>query len=90
MSWSVSAIGKPAAVATKLAADFARIKCTEPEETIKNSVAVAVAAGLAVYPANTVVRVEANGSQSTPDFHKQTEIQNNLSVKLEPVYGFVE
>src|SRR5436305_369581 len=39
MSWSASAIGKPTAVAAKLAKDFAQVKCTEPEETIKQGVA---------------------------------------------------
>lgn len=90
MSWSVSRVGKPAAVAAILAADFAKIKCQEPEETIKNNVAAAVAAGLAVYPSNLVVRVEANGSQWAPDSTKPEEKQNSLSVKIECLGGFVD
>lgn len=87
MSWSVSAMGKPAAVATKLAADFARIKCTEPEESIKNTVASAVATGLAAFPPNQAVSVEASGSQSSSN---PGEATNSLSVSLKPLWGFVE
>lgn len=90
MSWSVAAIGKPAAVAAKLEKDFANIQCLEPEQSIKNAVASAIAAGLAVFPPNAAVRVEASGSQYVPDSRKLGELQNQLSVKLEPLYGFVE
>lgn len=90
MSWSVNAIGKPAAVAAKLAKDFANIKCIEPEESIKNQVAATIAVALSVYPPTVVVNVAANGSQFTPDSTKPSELQNTLTVKLEPMYGFVE
>ena len=86
MSWGVLAVGKPAAVATNLAIDFAKNKCVEPEETIRQHVAAALAAGLAVAPPNIAVRVEASGSQGTVD----GGIRNTLSVKMEAVYGFVE
>lgn len=90
MSWSVAVVGKPAAVAAKLAADIARIKCVESEETIKNAVGAAVAAALAAFPPGLAVRVEAAGSQWAPDPTKPAELQNSLSVKLEPIHGFVE
>lgn len=90
MSWSVNAIGKPAAVAAKLAKDFAGIKCTEPEETIKNKVAEAIAVGLAAFPAGMAVRVEASGSQYVPDAGSPAQAQNQLRVELMPLYGFVE
>ena len=91
MSWSVSAIGKPAAVATKLAEDLKRITCMEPEETIKNTVASAIASALDAFPPNSAVRVDASGSQSCPDSSKAPkEVSNQLSVKIEPIYGFVE
>lgn len=90
MSWSVSRVGKPAAVAAALAKDFAAIKCSEPEETIKNSVATAVAAGLAAFPPSLAVKVVASGSQYSPDSTKPNEKQNQLSVVLEPIHGFVE
>ena len=90
MSWSVQAIGKPAAVAAKLAKDFANIKCAEPEETIKNKVAEAVAAGLAVFPPTMAVSVTASGSQLAPDSKQPNELQNQLKIELTPLYGFIE
>ncbi|TAK86728.1 MAG: hypothetical protein EPO20_06330 [Betaproteobacteria bacterium] len=89
MSWSVAAIGKPSAVAEKLAAQFANIKCSEPEETIKSNVASAIAVALNAFPPSSAVRVEAHGSQST-DLGKPGIATNSLSVKIEPIYGFVE
>lgn len=91
MSWSVNAVGKPAAVAAKLAIDFSRITCSEPEQTIKNHVAESVAVALAVFPPNYAVRVLASGSQGCPDSSKAPEEKyNQLSVSIEPIYGFVE
>jgi len=89
MSWSVSAIGKPAAVAAKVAAAFAGIKCMEPEDTIKNSVASAVEAALKAFPETSAVRVEASGSQST-DGKQPGVAVNQLSVKIDPLWGFCE
>ncbi|OHC35503.1 MAG: hypothetical protein A2Y50_09090 [Pseudomonadales bacterium RIFCSPLOWO2_12_59_9] len=89
MSWSVSAIGKPSAVAEKLASQFAAIKCMEPEETIKNHVASAVAVALKAFPASYAVKVDASGSQSTS--HAEPGVASNqLSVKIEPLWGFCE
>lgn len=91
MSWSVSAFGKASAVATKVAEDFARIKCSEPEETIKTAVASAVATALAAFPPNYVVRVDASGSQSCPDSSKApNEKTNQLKVEVAPIWGFLE
>lgn len=86
MSWSVSAIGKASAVAAKIAADIERQKCMEPEEAIKKSVASALAAALAAFPEGSAVKVEASGSQSATG----AKATNNLSVSLQPLYGFVE
>lgn len=90
MSWSVMAIGRPAAVAASVAKTTAAIKCVEPEETIKNAIAGAIATALGAFPPTYAVRVEASGSQSTPDHTKPAEISNSLSVKIEPIWGFVE
>lgn len=89
MSWSVVGMGKARALAAKLEGDFARSKCAEPEETVKNLVASAVAKALAAFPPDHVVRVEASGSQLQPDHAKQ-EFNNNLKVEIAPVWGFVE
>lgn len=90
MSWSVSAVGKPAAVAAKLAADFARITCNEPEASIKNNTATSIASALAAMPGSCAVQVEASGSQYVPDASKPEVAINTLSVKIVPLYGFVE
>ena len=90
MSWSVIAVGRTSAVVAKLAKDFSSIKCSEPEETIKNTVAVAITAALDAFPTSTAVRVEASGSQYCPDSTKPNEKFNQLTVKLEPLYGFIE
>ena len=87
MSWSVLAVGKPSAVAAKLEKDFTAYKCSEPEETIRQSVAMAVSTALAAFPEASAVRVDASGSQSQGADGKAT---NTLSVKIEPLYGFVE
>jgi hypothetical protein len=87
MSWSLQRIGKPAVVAVKVAEDVARIKCSEPEESIKNLIGSAISKALAAFPEGMPVRVEASGSQSSsgPD-----QAANSLSVKIEPIWGFLE
>jgi hypothetical protein len=87
MSWSVSATGKAAAVAAKVAADLSKIKCAEPEETIKNAVGSAIAAGLAVFPPDVPVKVSASGSQSD---RGSGQLTNQLSVDMQPIWGFIE
>ncbi len=87
MSWSVSAIGKPAAVAAKLEKDFQQYKCAEPEETIKAKVSEVVAFALAAYPESSAVKVMASGSQGTVTDGKAT---NSLAVYIENIYGFSE
>jgi hypothetical protein len=82
MSWSVKAVGRASAVAEKLALNFAQIQCSEPEETIKNRVAEAVAAALGAFPRDKAVLVEASGHQS--------EQVNTLNVKIDPLWGFVD
>ena len=90
MSWSVSAVGKPQAVAAKLAKDLSSIKCVEPEETIKNAVAQILGTALAAFPPGMAVTITASGSQYVPDSTKPGEAQNQLKVDLQPLYGFCE
>ena len=90
MSWSVNAVGKPSAVMVKLANDFGLIHCQEPEESIRQSIARAIANALALYPPASAVRVEASGSQHAPDHTKPQEKINSLRVLIEPVHGFIE
>ena len=93
MSWSVNAIGKPPAVAAKIAADLNQYKCIEPEETVKQAVGAAIAAALAAQSPIGVVRVVGGGNQYTeygPDGKTVLSIRNTLDIKVEPLYGFVE
>lgn len=87
MSWSVSAVGRPKAVAEKIAADLKRITCVEPEEQIKNKLGEAIALALAAFPAESAVSVEMNGSQYSPG---PGVASNTFSVSLKPIYGFLE
>lgn len=94
MSWSVSAVGKPAAVSAKISEDVLKYTCSEPEETLKKSAAAIIATALAAFPQdNIAVRVEANGSQQ-PWYRKDGTVgegfANTLRVVIEPVWGFVE
>lgn len=94
MSWSVSGVGRAAAVARKLQNDCAAIKCAEPEETIKNCVATIIATALAAYPESYAVSVGASGSQGPG--YDPTKVGavlgmvNSLSVSISPLYGFVD
>lgn len=92
MSWSISGIGKPKALAAKLAADFARMQpMQEPEETGKNAAATAVAAIVPAFPDSYAVRVECNGSQYTPDSAKAPDVKiNSLSIKIEALGAIIE
>ena len=85
MSWGVSRQGNTAAVASKLAEDFAKITCSEPEETIKNTVASAIATALAAYTPDCPVNVEASGSQSVDG----ASAVNQLSVKIQPFWNWL-
>lgn len=87
MSWNFNAVGKPASVARKAAEDLDRIRCYEPEQTIKAKVIEIIATALGAYPADAAVRIEAYGSQNTGASENAV---NQLSVKIEPLYGFVE
>lgn len=93
MSWSVAAVGKASAVAAKIAKDIAAINCSEPEQTIKNSVGAIVATALAAYPDTYAVTVAASGSQGpgySPDKPGVAMGQvNTLQVSISPLYGFV-
>jgi hypothetical protein len=95
MSWSVAEVGRAHAVAKKIAQDFARIKCDEPEETVKNAVAHICATALVAFPPNEAVKVTAHGSQFEPygEDNKPIGVGHNInSVFLEivPIYNFRE
>ncbi len=84
MSWSVSGIGKPVALAEKFRKDFAAMSpCSLPEETVRLNIAASIDPILYAYPPNLVVKVEANGSQFTPDNKKPDERINFVNLKIE-------
>ena len=87
MSWSVSAVGKASAVSAKLHNQLAAIKCNEPEESIKHNIATAIWVALQAFPTSAAVRVDASGSQNGSG---PNDVVNQLIVKIEPLYGFVE
>lgn len=93
MSWSINAVGRAGAVAGKVASEIVKIKCSEPEETIKNAVGAILATALSAYPEGYAVSVEANGSQG-PGYDSATGANigghvNSLTVNVRPLYGFV-
>lgn len=88
MSWSISAVGKASKVSGKITGDLNKIKCQEPEQSIKDQVGYIIIAALAAYPENVAVKVEASGSQWQAS--GKEEAVNNLNLKIEPLYGFVE
>jgi hypothetical protein len=91
MSWSFNGVGKPAAVLAKARTDLARIKCAEPEETIKNKVLDILEASLSVMPASTAIDIKASGSQSMVDYSDASKgVSNSLIMEIKPLYGFVE
>jgi hypothetical protein len=85
MSWSVSAIGKPAAVASKVAADLSSYKCVEPEETIKQTAGQALIAAINAQDPDSVIQVTASGQSGTAP-----KLNNTLNVSITPIYGFIE
>ena len=90
MSWGVQAVGKVPAVRAQLATEFAKNPCSEPEETVRQSAAATIDAALAAQDPTNVVKVTAGGSQSFKNYSEQTGVSNNLSLSIEPLYGFVE
>jgi len=88
MSWNVSAIGRAAGVADRIAAEAARYTCMEPEDTIKKGVVAAILGALTAFPAGAAVRVEASGSQSGSAIDGKAA--NSLVVKIEPLWGFID
>lgn len=87
MSWSVSAVGKAPAVAISIEKQFANQPvCMEPEETVRQSIRVALSASLAGQRPNVALKVTASGSMSTDN----GPVHNSFNVAVEPIYGFIE
>lgn len=97
MSWGVTATGRPAAVAAKLAVDFAR--CAEQcaaipaeQEQVK-ALAAVVDQALKAYVGVQAVTVSASGSAyvaKDPDTGEVKDAYSTANLKIEPMWGFVE
>lgn len=86
MSWSYYATGKPQAILAKIDEEFARYRCVEPEETMRQGVCAIIKTSLGAMPESSAVGIQASGSQSSAE-GKHT---NTLKLSIEPIYGFVE
>lgn len=91
MSWSFNAIGKPKAVLEKARLELTEsaYKCPEPEESARKQVYEILKLLLPSYPSTAAVKIEASGSQYTPDL-KVSENINQLKLDIQPLYGFIE
>lgn len=94
MSWSVSAVGRPPAVAAVIETQFAASSCSEPEETVRQAARKVIAEALAAQRPDSAVKVSASGSQQS-SYNQESKswgapYQNSLEIKVEPLYGFVE
>lgn len=90
MSWSVSAVGKAKAVAASIESQFGHFNTDEPEQSIKSSVASMIATTLASFADDTVVKVEASGSQYKEIGRENPRVHNTVRLIIEPVWGFLE
>jgi len=89
MSWSLSAVGKPSPVATKLAKEFAKNTYLGKEESeLKDMAAELVAKTLAATTRKDIaLQVDCSGSGST---HPVDGNLQTVSVVIRQIYGFVE
>jgi hypothetical protein len=90
MSWSVAVVGKSSAVATKIAAEFAKINCQKPEQEVVSRIVETIAGALGDLPGSCPVKVTASGSghyHSDPD---KSGFLQSFTVSFEPIYNFVE
>ena len=91
MSWSVSAIGKSAAVRSSVAEQFTKNTCSEPEESVRQAAARLLDACLAAQDGVGAVKVIASGSQWAMRLAiTKTGVSNHLSIIVEPQHGFLE
>jgi len=94
MSWSVNAVGRTEAVKQALAKQFESAK-SSTKNVLHEERSVAIIESLvnneleAIKNADymKIVRVEASGSASTQNGRV---LSSQVSLKIEPIYGFVE
>ena len=87
MSWSVSAVGKPKAVAADIESQFQSLSaCNQPEESAKQYVRQAIAILLTHQSDQSPVKVSASGSQG----QEGTKSTNTVNFQFESIYRFLE
>ena len=89
MSWSVAAVGKAPLVAAEIASQFARWKCSEPEESVRQAVGAAIAAALAAQHDDAAVEVSGSGCMQL-ETGADGKVTNSLSITVKPLVGFLE
>ncbi len=87
MSWSIVAIGKAPAVLKEVERQSAQQKCVEPEESVRQGAMHVIKAALIAQEPNTVVNLNAYGSQS--EDYTTKAVRNNLNIEVKPMYGFL-
>ncbi len=91
MSWSVLAVGTPAAAAASIEKQFAQQSpCSEPEESVRQSARGLIAAALAAQDPGGAVKANGFGSQSVwTDTGGVKHATNSLKIEVEPISGFL-
>lgn len=88
MSWSFSAVGKPAAVALRTRQQIETgHKCAEPEDTARRNILEVAAAVAESHAAGYLVQVEASGSMYVLLDQVQTQ---NIRLEVKTIHGFLE
>lgn len=90
MSWTVSSVGRVAAVRDDIARQFTLYHCMEPKETVRQAAATLIDAALAAQNQDFAVSVRADGSQSFEDCSKKEGVSTRLNISIEPLYGFLK
>jgi len=88
MSWSFSAVGRPAKVAAACRDAIENgYKCAEPEETIRKNTLATAATSAEAHKSDNVVRVEASGSM----YVQHGEVLSNVvRLDVSNIHGFIE
>lgn len=91
MSWSVSSFGRAGSVQKQIADQFEKGgKCSEPEESIRQSAKETLDKALGSFDPTLVVEVNAVGSMTYRDWNNKTGVSNSLTISIVPKYGFLE
>lgn len=85
MSWTVTGMGMSDALAPILAKKFDEIKLEEPENSVKNAAADAVALTLKIHQPPAAMKVSAYGAMEKTE----SGCVYSFGLQIEPILGFV-